>query len=265
MCANIDVDQGAAVLLCSHEAARAAGVADDRMVFLIAGAEAHDQWFVTERHTLTASPAIEECYKRVVEVTDHLLYDFDGYKYHDLYSCFPSAVQIGMRALDLTDDDVLTVTGGLGFAGGPANNYPSHGIARMVETLRSDPEAVGLTTALGWYLTKHAVAAWSCRPPESAEGWYGYDSEEVQPLVDRQPRRSPAGLVDTEATLEASSISFERDGTPSIGIVTALLDDGRRAMANVRDADTLRAMAQDVWEGRRVKLRNDGTTNTLAI
>jgi acetyl-CoA C-acetyltransferase len=34
MCANIDVDQAAALLLCSYEAARAAGIADDRMVFL---------------------------------------------------------------------------------------------------------------------------------------------------------------------------------------------------------------------------------------
>src|SRR5262245_957331 len=32
MCANIDVDQGAAFLLCSYETASAAGVADDRMV-----------------------------------------------------------------------------------------------------------------------------------------------------------------------------------------------------------------------------------------
>ncbi len=52
MCANIDVDQGAAVLLCSYETAHAAGVPDDRMVFLHAAAEAHDHWFVTERWSL---------------------------------------------------------------------------------------------------------------------------------------------------------------------------------------------------------------------
>ena len=59
----------------------------------------------------------------------------------DLYSCFPSAVQVAMRALGIADDDArpLTVTGGLGFAGGPVNNYPTHAIARMVEVLRGDP------------------------------------------------------------------------------------------------------------------------------
>ena len=58
MCANIDVDQAAAFLLCSYGAARDAGVPDDRIVFLHACAEAHDHWFVTERESLTRSPAI---------------------------------------------------------------------------------------------------------------------------------------------------------------------------------------------------------------
>ena len=58
MCANIDVDQGAAVILCSYEAARQAGVADDRMVFLHAAAEAHDHWFVTERESLARAPGL---------------------------------------------------------------------------------------------------------------------------------------------------------------------------------------------------------------
>ena len=86
-----------------------------------------------------------------------------------------------------------------------------------------------------------------------------------QARVDALPRRQPAGLVDTTATVEATSVAFERDGTPSIGIVTALLGDhgGRRAIANVRDADTLYSMTAEPWEGRRVKITNDGATNTV--
>ena len=49
-----------------------------------------------------------------------------------------------------------------------------------------------------------------------------------------------------------------------MGIVTALADDGRRVIANVRDADMLRDMTVEPWEGRRVKFGNDGTTNTIA-
>ncbi len=34
-------------------------------------------------------------------------------------------------------------------------------------------------------------------------------------------------------------------------------------MANARDADTLRDMVAVPWEGRRVKVSNDGTTNAI--
>ena len=139
MCANIDVDQGAALLLCSYEAARAAGVPDDRMVFLHAAAEAHDHYFVTERGSLADSPGDRG--RRSATRSTRPAVGVDDVARFDLYSCFPSAVQIAMRALGLADDDPrpLTVTGGLGFAGGPVNNYPTHAIARMVEVLRADP------------------------------------------------------------------------------------------------------------------------------
>ncbi len=260
MCANIDVDQGAAVLLCSYEAARNAGVSDDRMVFLHGAAEAHDHWFVTERASLTASPAIELTAGSALAGAD---VGVDDVAHFDLYSCFPSAVQIARAALGLAVDDArpLTVTGGLGFAGGPVNNYPTHGIARMVETLRAAPDAYGLTTALGWYVTKHAAAVWSARPPT---GTFVVGREQAR--VDALPRREPAGLVESTATVEATSVACERDGTPSIGIVTALLGDhdGRRAIANVRDADTLRSMTTEPWEGREVHITNDAATNRLA-
>ncbi len=72
----------------------------------------------------------------------------------DLYSCFPSAVQIAADELGLPDDDParpLTVTGGLTFGGGPGNNYGTHAVASMVGALRSEPGARGLVTGLGWY------------------------------------------------------------------------------------------------------------------
>jgi acetyl-CoA C-acetyltransferase len=258
MCANIDVDQGAAVLLCSYEAARAAGVPDDRMVFLHAAAEAHDHYFVTERWSLAESPAIATAGRAAFGAAQIGIDDIARF---DLYSCFPSAVQIGRAALGIAPDDPrpLTTTGGLGFAGGPVNNYPTHGIARMVQALRADPGSIGCTTALGWYVTKHAVAVWSTTPPASP-----FSLQHPQAEVDALPGREPAGLVDDAATIEATSVAVERDGAPTLGIVTALLADGRRVMANARDADMLRSMMSEPWEGRRVNMTNDGATNTVA-
>jgi acetyl-CoA C-acetyltransferase len=263
MCANIDVDQGAALLLTSYGAARDHGVPDDRIVFLHAAAEAHDHWFVTERQSLTSSPAMAACFSDTFDAAGVQVDDIARF---DLYSCFPSAVQLAIRALGIKgplagDARPLTVTGGLGFAGGPVNNYPTHGIARMVDALRAAPEQLGMTTALGWYATKHAAAVWSARPP--ADGFRRVEHAATQRQVDAQPAREPAGLVDSTAVIEATSVAVERDGTPAVGIIATIIPDGRRALANTRDADVLRSMISEAWEGREVRLTNDGTTNQV--
>jgi acetyl-CoA C-acetyltransferase len=261
MCANIDVDQAAALLVCSFESARAAGVPDERMVFVHAGAEAHDHYFVTERATLTDSPAIEVAVGDAVHAAGITL---DDVSHFDLYSCFPAAVEVATRSLNLADDDPrpLTVTGGLGFAGGPVNNYPAHAIARMVEVLRADPGAYGCTTALGWYISKHATGIWSASPP--AHGFRRADKADGQARVDARPRREPAGLIDGTVTVEATSVAVERDGSPSLGILTGLTPDGRRVLANTRDPDLLQALTTEAHEGSFIRITNDGATNRVA-
>ena len=91
------------------------------------------------------------------------------------------------------------------------------------------------------------------------------DPATSQAKVDAQPRREPAGLVDGAVTLEATSVAFERDGTPSLGIVTALTADGKRALANIRDRDALEALTAEAHEGRVARLTNDGSTNTAHL
>jgi acetyl-CoA C-acetyltransferase len=262
MCANIDVDQAAALLLCSYESARAAGVSDERIVFLHAAAEVHDHYFFSERWSLAESPGIATA---VGDALAAAAITIDDVARFDLYSCFPSAVQVAMGALGLPVDDPrpMTVTGGLGFAGGPVNNYPTHAIARMVEVLRTEPESFGCTTALGWYISKHASGVWSASPP--ANGFRRVDPRASQSKVDALPRREPAGLVDGTVTLESTAVAFERDGRPSLGIVTALTSDGRRALANIRDTDALGALTVVAHEGRSVRLTNDGRSNTALL
>ena len=56
--ANMQVDQGAGYIVCSAEAARSAGVPEDRWVFPLSGADANDHWFISHRPDLHRSPAI---------------------------------------------------------------------------------------------------------------------------------------------------------------------------------------------------------------
>ena len=264
MCANIDVDQAAAIILCAYETAVDLGVPDDRMVFPLAGADAHDHYHFTERERLDRSPAVRAASFAALDAAGIGLDDVARF---DLYSCFPSAVQITMGSLGLVgpaggDARPLTVTGGLGFAGGPANNYPTHAIARMVEELRADPGSIGLVHAIGWYATKHSVGLYSTTP--SAGGFATVDSRALQTEIDALPRGHPAGAYAGRATIEATAVAIDRDGSCSYAIASLLAPDGRRVLGATRKADMMTSMTQEPWEGRTVTVTTDGTVNRLA-
>ena len=57
------------------------------------------------------------------------------------------------------------MTGGLPYFGGPGNNYVTHSIAEMMQTLRADPGQFGMVTANGNYVTKQSAGIYSTTPP----------------------------------------------------------------------------------------------------
>jgi acetyl-CoA C-acetyltransferase len=254
MNANLDTDQAAALIVCTIDAARELGVAEDRWVFPWSGADAHDHWWVSERADLHSSPAIRAAGRTALELAGMGIGDV---AHLDLYSCFPSAVQIGAAELGLALDEPdrpLTVTGGLSFAGGPGNNYSTHAIATMVERLRSDPGAKGLVTALGWYITKHAVGVYSTEPPPD-----GFRHARPQDEVDRLPRRDPVADYEGAVTIDSYTVMHERDGSPAIALVACLLPDGRRTWANSNEPGLMKAMTLEEFVGRPARLRSGGS------
>jgi acetyl-CoA C-acetyltransferase len=249
MNANSAVDQAGALLLCSVETARRLGVPPERWVFPWAGTEAHDHLFVSERDDLHSSPAIRIAGRRLLDLSG---LDSGDLAHVDLYSCFPSAVQVAAAELGLPLERPLTVTGGLTFGGGPLNCYVLFSVARMAELLRQDPGARGLVTANGGYLTKHALVVYSTEPPSQP-----FRREDVQPEVDATPRRE--ALVDWEGEVEIESyvVMYGAEG-PEVANVAGLTPDGRRTWANSGDRDLLHAMTRDEFCGRSARIDGAG-------
>jgi acetyl-CoA C-acetyltransferase len=232
MNAIIEVDQAAAVLMTSASEARALGIPRDRWVYLWGSGQAHDRWFVSDRSDYTTSPALREAGRQALAAAG---IGIDRVAHLDLYSCFPAAVQIGREALGIAPDDprALTVTGGLPYFGGPGNNYSMHAIAEMMARVRAQPGSVGLVTALGWYLTKHAVGIYSTAPtnrPFARE-----DPAPRQAALDAGPAPELAREPSGSATIETYTVLHDRDGAPMRGLVIGRLDDGRRFLAVAPD------------------------------
>jgi acetyl-CoA C-acetyltransferase len=225
-------------------------VPEEKWVFPWSGADAHDHWFVSERENLHSSPAIRLAGAAALSTAG---IDIDDVAHVDVYSCFPSAVQIGAAELGLGLDEPdrpLTVTGGLSFAGGPGNNYVTHSIAAMVDTLRADPGSFGLCTALGWYITKHAVGVYSTEPPPNG---FGYDRPQAE--VDALPRREAAAEYEGPVTVESYTVMHERDGEPAMAIVACLLPDGRRTWANTNEPGLMKSMTLEEFVGRPATIK----------
>src|SRR6185295_16055551 len=149
-----------------------------------------------------------------------------------LYSCFPSAVEIGCQEIGLREDDPrgLTVTGGLPYFGGPGNNYVTHSIAEMMRRVRGRPGSFGLVTANGNYVTKHAYGVYSTTPVQGT--WRRESPAVLQAELDALPKapftETPAG----EATIETYTVMHGRHGPEYSVVFGRLRADGRRFVAN---------------------------------
>lgn len=254
MNSNNAVDMGAALIMCSVAKARALGVPESKWVFPHAGTDAHDHYMVSNRDNLHSSPAIRIAGNKVLELAGLSVGDLD---YIDVYSCFPSAVQVAMQELKLPSNRPLTVTGGLTFGGGPLNNYVMHSIARTVELLREAPEKRGLVTANGGYLTKHAFGVYSGVAPEA-----DFKHADLQAEVDATPSRESLVDFDGEVAIESYTVMYGADG-PSVAHAACLTGDGKRTWANSNDVDVMTAMAKEEFCGRRARIDGDGNLTVL--
>jgi acetyl-CoA C-acetyltransferase len=256
MNSNNDVDMAAAVIMCSAEKAESLGVPRDRWVFVHAGTDCNEHQFVSNRWSFAETPAIELGGRRVLELAGCSI---DQVALVDLYSCFPSAVQLGAQSLGLSLEGQLTRTGGLSFAGGPWNNYVMHAIATMVTDLRTQPGERGLVWANGGYVTKHSFGVYSTEPPTD-----GFRHDHPQAEIDALPQREFATPVDAEgpATIEAYSVMHSREGDPETAIAACLLADGRRAWGMSTEPDLAAAMCNGEWVGTRVTLTGSGILTT---
>lgn len=261
MNAIMQVDQAAAVVMMSVGKARELGVPESKWVYLHGCGDANDIWHVSERVDLHSSPAIRLIGRKALDMAGWKIPDID---YFDLYSCFPSAVQIGRDALGIAEDDPrpLTVTGGLPYFGGAGNNYVMHSIATMMLKLRARPGSKGLCTSNGWYVTKHGLGLYSTSPVRGP--WKREKPASYQAEIDNAPHPAVDETPNGKARIETYTVVNGRDG-PDFSILFGRLDEtGARFVAHTpNDPATLNDMMEREQLGRSgaVKSAADGSVN----
>ena len=222
-----DLNQAAAVLMLSAEAAKQLGITQDKLAYWWGGAYAEEEpWFLSERPDLSQSPSLRRCAEETFMRTGTTIADMD---FVDFYSCFPVAVELAAEAygIDESDPRGLTVTGGLPYAGGPGNNYSLHALATMVERLRGKTGTTGLVTGLGVYASRHSSTVISSKPKDPARG----DAAAKSSIAYKEAPPVIAEEASGHGTVEAYTVMHDRNGAPEMGIVVGRLEDGRRFLA----------------------------------
>ena len=246
MVSNEQVDMAAALVVMSTAHADALGIMADRRIYPLAAASGVAPP-ISERYELYDSVLVREVGRAIDELSNRKCRDA---AHVDLYSCFPSAVQIQARELGLDVNGALSLTGGMRFGGGPWCGYATHGFAAMVHALRNDPGSIGLVSANGGAITKLVVTLLSSEPSAA----FTYAS--AQPAIDASPRRAVLEGYSGSAIVESYTVMHGAGGQIENAIMAALTPSGARAWAVVSDIDAAAAMTTDDAMGLSVTLRD---------
>jgi len=257
------VNQGAAVVMTSIGQAKKLGVDPSKWIFLHGCSEANEKLLVSERVNFYSSPAIQANSQQAFAMADKTLEDMDLI---DIYSCFPSAVEVACDALGLSYSDPrgLTLTGGLPFFGGPGNNYSMHGIATAIPLLRAQPQRFALITANGGRLSKHATGIYSATPIRGE--WQRESSAKIQAQINAMESPEFIEAPEGAAEIETYTVCFDRT-IPVRGIVFGrLLATGQRFIANTKsDEVTLRQMMEDDFLYCKGSVSSRAGMNTFTV
>ncbi|MGB2921881.1 MAG: acetyl-CoA acetyltransferase [Mycobacterium sp.] len=229
------VNQGAAAVIMSVEAARRHGVPEEKWVYLHGHSNLVEQALLT-RVDLGAAPASVLAAHEALRVA---AIGVDDIATFDLYSCFPFPVFVICEALELASDDPrgLTLTGGLPYFGGPGNSYALHGIAETVCQMRDKAGQFGFVGANGGIQSKYSAGIYSTEPVP----WRTSRSAELTAQVAELPKVPVVKTPEGAARIETYSVRY--DWPVRTGIIVGRLDaDGSRLMATTEDADLVSLM-----------------------
>src|SRR5437762_7955865 len=227
MVANPTVNMGGAVLLTALAKARAAGMPDDRLIYLIGGASAEEPRDYLIRDQFYESHPQNAVLKAVMDFVEGDCKKFDAI---ELYSCCPAVPKMARRTLGLGPDVQPTVTGGLTFFGAPLNTYMTHAACAMVRSLRNGGK-LGLLYGQGGFVTKHHGLVRSREAPKRTLA----QETSVQTEADRNRRKVP-DFVDQaggKGKVEAFTVIYGGKGDVQHGVVMMRTPEDTRALARV--------------------------------
>ena len=246
-CTSWNVNQSAALIICSEELANKLEIDNKKRVYPISSSENNHMIAIQQRPKLYESLGMIYAAKSINKMMEQLDIRLDAY---DLYSCFPAAVKMFSKSLELGSEIPKTITGSMPYAGGPLNSFVIHSTVKMIQKIRALEARHGLVTGVSGMMTKQSFCVWGKEYQEQ----FIFDDVTERAKLDEKPVEL-SNIAEGEGEIIGYTI-IEVSEHASKAVL--YLDDEKkhRKVVSSFDKNFINLLMEEEWVGKKVKFKD---------
>tara|TARA_B100002052_G_scaffold123944_1_gene113908 strand:- start:53 stop:1507 length:1455 start_codon:yes stop_codon:yes gene_type:complete len=250
-CTSWNVNQSAALIICSEELANKLEIDNKKRVYPISSSENNHMIAIQQRPKLYESLGMIYAAKSINKMMEQLDIRLDAY---DLYSCFPAAVKMFSKSLELGSELPKTITGSMPYAGGPLNSFVIHSTVKMIQKIRALEARHGLVTGVSGMMTKQSFCVWGKEYQEQ----FIFDDVTERAKLDEKPVEL-SDIAEGEGEIIGYTI-IEVSEHSSKAVL--YLDDEKkhRKVVSSLDKNFINLLMEEEWVGKKVKFKDGQAT-----
>ena len=246
-CTSWNVNQSAAIIICSEELANELEIDNKKRVYPISSSENNHMIAIQQRPKLYESLGMTYAANSINKMIERLDIKLDAY---DLYSCFPAAIKMFTKSMGLDSEIPKTVTGSMPYAGGPLNSFVIHSTVKMIQKIRALEVKYGLITGVSGMMTKQSFCVWGKEYREH----FIFDDVTERAKLDEIP-------------IELSNISEGKgeiigytiiEGNENAAKAVLYLDDEKkhRKVVSSMDKNFINLLTEEEWVGKILRFKD---------
>ena len=250
-CTSWNVNQSAALIICSEELANKLEIDNKKRVYPISSSENNHMIAIQQRPKLYESIGMIYAAKSVNKMMEKLDIRLDAY---DLYSCFPAAVKMFSKSLELGSEIPKTITGSMPYAGGPLNSFVIHSTVKMIQKIRALEVRHGLVTGVSGMMTKQSFCVWGKEYQEQ----FVFDDVTERAKLDESPVEL-SNIAEGEGEIIGYTIIEGSENAPK---AVLYLDDEmkHRKVVSSFDKNFINLLMEEEWVGKKIKFKDGQAT-----
>ena len=250
-CTSWNVNQSAALIICSEELANKLEIDNNKRVYPISSSENNHMIAIQQRPKLFESLGMIYAAKSMHKMMKKLDIRLDAY---DLYSCFPAAVKMFSKSLELGSEIPKTITGSMPYAGGPLNSFVIHSTVKMIQKIRALEVRHGLVTGVSGMMTKQSFCVWG----KEYQKQFIFDDVTERAKLDENPVEL-SNIAEGEGEIIGYTIIQGSDNAPK---AVLYLDDEKkhRKVVSSLDKNFINLLMEEEWVGKKVKFKDGQAT-----